>query len=151
MAAAGTKEFGHLKAALSRQLRELREAHDWSQQAVAKRLHTTPSRVADMEAADPAISLDALVRALLALGADRDKLEQLLGRRSSSVIAATTYDEQTQTLQIEFKSGRVYRYFGVPKKIYEEFLNAPSQGEYFNTTIRNNYRYREVTAHDAKE
>ena len=60
------------------------------------------------------------------------------------MIASTNYDEQTRTLQIEFTTGRVYRYFRVPERTYEELIHAPSQGEYFNRVIRNNYRYREV-------
>jgi len=66
-------------------------------------------------------------------------------RRASSVIASTRYNAGTQTMQVEFRTGRVYRYFKVPRKVYEELINAPSQGEYFNTRIRNAYRYREVT------
>ena len=66
-------------------------------------------------------------------------------RRSSSVIASARYNARTRTMQVEFRTGRVYRYFEVPRRVYEELINAPSQGEYFNTRIRNNYRYREVT------
>ena len=65
-------------------------------------------------------------------------------RRASSVIAATRYNARTRTLQVEFRTGRVYRYFNVPRKVYEELISAPSEGEYFNTRIRNSHRYREM-------
>lgn len=60
-----------LKVALSEFLRELRRKHKWTQTLVAKKLGSSQSRVAKMEAADPSVSIDLLVRALLALGATR--------------------------------------------------------------------------------
>ena len=54
---------------LSMALRARRTALHLSQAAFAKRLHSSQSRVAKMEAADPTVSLDLLVRGLLALGA----------------------------------------------------------------------------------
>src|SRR5581483_4278956 len=44
-----------------------------SQAVVAKRLGSSQSRVAKMEAGDPSVSLDLLLRALLALGATRHR------------------------------------------------------------------------------
>ncbi|HEX6372239.1 MAG TPA: helix-turn-helix domain-containing protein [Longimicrobium sp.] len=50
-------------------LRARRAAGGLSQYALAKRLGSSKSQVAKMDAGDPAISLDLLVRALLATGA----------------------------------------------------------------------------------
>lgn len=57
------------KLRLSQGLRERRARLALSQAAVAKRLHSSQSRVAKMEAADATVSVDLLLRALFALGA----------------------------------------------------------------------------------
>jgi predicted XRE-type DNA-binding protein len=61
--------FVETKLALSRSLRLHRTANGLSQAALAKRLHSSQSRIAKMEAADPTVSIDLLLRALFALGA----------------------------------------------------------------------------------
>jgi hypothetical protein len=45
----------------------------------------------------------------------------------SSIIYAMGYDEQTKTLEVIFTSGGIYRYFGVPKDMYESLLAAESK------------------------
>ena len=57
-----------LKVALSDSLRTQRRARRLTQIQLAKRLRSSQSRVAKMEAGDPSVSLDLLVRSLLALG-----------------------------------------------------------------------------------
>ena len=66
--------FVELKLALSDYLRELRTRNSWTQSQVARRLGSSQSRVAKMEAADASVSLDLLVKALLALGASRGEV-----------------------------------------------------------------------------
>jgi ribosome-binding protein aMBF1 (putative translation factor) len=61
--------YAEIKLALSRTLREHREKSDVSQEELARRLHSSASRVAKMEACDPSVTIDLLVRTLLALGA----------------------------------------------------------------------------------
>jgi len=58
-----------LKLALSRSLRERRQRRGLSQVALAKRLRSSQSRVAKMEAGDPSVTMDLLVSSLLILGA----------------------------------------------------------------------------------
>ena len=58
-----------LKVRLSEALRARRLAHGISQAALAKQLRSSQSRVAKMEAADPTVSLDLLLRGLLVMGA----------------------------------------------------------------------------------
>jgi DNA-binding XRE family transcriptional regulator len=60
--------FVEIKLALSGALRMARERAGLSQAEVARRLGSSQSRIAKMEAADPAVSIDLLLRALLALG-----------------------------------------------------------------------------------
>jgi hypothetical protein len=62
-----------LKLRLSDSLRERRLTQKLSQQQLASLIRSSQSRVAKMEAGDPTVSLDLLVKTLLALGAsDRD-------------------------------------------------------------------------------
>lgn len=74
-------EFVDIKLALARRLRELREKRKWTQSELAKRMGSSQSRVAKMEAADPTVSVDLLVRSLLAIGADRRELGRIVGSR----------------------------------------------------------------------
>jgi ribosome-binding protein aMBF1 (putative translation factor) len=60
-----------LRLRLSDSIRRRRTRLGLSQAAMAKRLGSSQSRVAKMESADPSVSLDLLLRALLALGATR--------------------------------------------------------------------------------
>jgi DNA-binding XRE family transcriptional regulator len=63
-----------LKLALSVRLKSMREQQAMTQLELAKRIHSSQSRVAKMEAGDPSVSLDLLVRSLLALGATRKQI-----------------------------------------------------------------------------
>lgn len=63
--------FVETKLALSQCVRDRRTAQNISQTALAKRLNSSQSRIAKMEAADATVSIDLLLRALFALGAKR--------------------------------------------------------------------------------
>ncbi len=71
-------DFIEIKLALSRQLREARRKKGVTQQKLAEILKSSQSRVAKMESADPSVSLDLIVRSLLALGMSRVHLRQAL-------------------------------------------------------------------------
>jgi len=58
-----------MRLALSRSLRQRRVDNGLSQAELATRMGSSQSRVAKMEAGDPTVSLDLLVRSLLTLGA----------------------------------------------------------------------------------
>ena len=60
----------------------------------------------------------------------------------STTLAAVGYDEARELLQLEFCSGAVYLYFGVPLTVHQALLDAPSKGRYFNRAIRRRYSYR---------
>ena len=66
--------FVELKLALSESLRDRRAAQGTTQTDLAQRIGSSQSRVAKMEASDPSVSLDLLVRGLLATGATRQDL-----------------------------------------------------------------------------
>jgi ribosome-binding protein aMBF1 (putative translation factor) len=56
-----------LKLHLAERVRHRRKSLKLTQTALARRLKSSQSRVAKMEAGDPSVSLDLLVRSLLAL------------------------------------------------------------------------------------
>ena len=60
----------------------------------------------------------------------------------SSSIDLVGYDEETQELYIQFSSGSTYVYDAVSAYTFDEFLNAPSKGSYFNREIKPNYQCR---------
>lgn len=47
-------------------------------------------------------------------------------------------------LKITFESGETYRYYGVPKVVYDGLISADSKGRYFHDYIRDQYRYERV-------
>jgi hypothetical protein len=67
-----------MKLALSRNLRARRTAHGLSQVEFARRLQSSQSRVAKMEAGDPSVSMDLLVSSLLLLGASSAELAKTI-------------------------------------------------------------------------
>lgn len=71
--------FVEIKLALSDALRAQRQKAQLSQAKVAKQLGSSQSRVAKMEAGDPSVTLDLLIRALLALGATKKTVARPIG------------------------------------------------------------------------
>ena len=79
-----------VKLALSRSLRDRRQRRGVSQVELAKRLQSSQSRIAKMEAGDPSVSMDLLVSSLLVLGASEADLAKAIrgegrkGRRAAA-------------------------------------------------------------------
>ncbi len=63
--------FIEMKLALAENLRRRRVRRNLTQAQLARLLRSSQSRVAKIEASDPSVSLDLLVRSLLALGLSR--------------------------------------------------------------------------------
>ena len=55
--------------------------------------------------------------------------------RSQSV-RSVGYDADVATLEIEFRTGVVYRYFMVPARVYRQLREAPSVGTFVNKVIK---------------
>jgi ribosome-binding protein aMBF1 (putative translation factor) len=70
--------FVELKLRLSESLRNRRTRQNLSQTALAKKIKSSQSRVAKMEAGDPTVSIDLLIRALLAMGATHRDLARVV-------------------------------------------------------------------------
>jgi predicted XRE-type DNA-binding protein len=60
-----------IRLSLSKYLKQLRQQQQLSQQKLAENISSSQSRVAKMEASDPSVSIDLLIKSLLALGAAR--------------------------------------------------------------------------------
>ncbi len=70
--------FVDMKVALSQTLRQWRTRQQLTQTELAQALRSSQSRIAKMEAADPTVSVDLLVRSLLKLGATRRDIARAL-------------------------------------------------------------------------
>ncbi len=60
---------------------------------------------------------------------------------SSSTICTVGYDPDSTMLEIEFNSGAVYQYSGVPEGEYDGLMAAASHGTYFNARIKKIYPF----------
>ena len=63
----------------------------------------------------------------------------------SSQLAAVGYDPEKKQLRVEFVNGNVYDYSQVPQDIYEQLVNAPSVGQFFNGNVKWNFPYVRVS------
>lgn len=59
----------------------------------------------------------------------------------SSNVVSTGYDGAKRILFLKFQKGYVYRYFDVPRIIFDELLRADSHGRYANRSICHSFRY----------
>ncbi|MGK7892890.1 MAG: helix-turn-helix domain-containing protein [Xenococcus sp. (in: cyanobacteria)] len=71
-------ELVELKVQLALLVKEQRKIHNLSQNALAKKMGSSQSRVAKIESGDPSVSLDLIVRALLTSGVTRQELAQAI-------------------------------------------------------------------------
>jgi len=69
--------YVELKFILAKAFSEKRKSLGLSQVAVAKKIKSSQSRVAKMEAGDPSVSIDLLVKSLFALGETAKSLQQV--------------------------------------------------------------------------
>jgi hypothetical protein len=70
--------YVELKVRLAKRLQQKRRSLKLSQVDVAKRIRSSQSRVAKMEAGDPSVSIDLLVRSLIALGTRLETLQKVI-------------------------------------------------------------------------
>ena len=80
---AAENDLVEIRLALSTTLKRRRREQGVSQQRLAERLHSSQSRLAKMEAGEAGVSLDLLIRALLALGMPRAELATVLTTRQT--------------------------------------------------------------------
>jgi DNA-binding XRE family transcriptional regulator len=74
-----------MKLALSSSLKMHRLKNNMSQVELAKAVKSSQSRIAKMEAGDPSVSIDLLMKSLLALGASPKELARTISMTSGAV------------------------------------------------------------------
>jgi hypothetical protein len=57
----------------------------------------------------------------------------------SAMALSIGYQELTQTLEIEFRSGEIWQYRPVPPAIYIAMMNSDSIGKFFQKYIKGNF------------
>ena len=62
----------------------------------------------------------------------------------SSSIASVGYGRASKLLEIEFRSGAIYRYREVPERVYTALFAARSKGRFFATEIRGKFPYEKL-------
>lgn len=72
-----------MKLALSKFLKERRIKKRISQVALAAKIESSQSRVAKMETGDPSVSIDLLMKSLLALGASKKEVAKVISSSSA--------------------------------------------------------------------
>jgi hypothetical protein len=72
----------------------------------------------------------------------------LLERQSvkSRILRSVGYDESTKILEIEFYTGLVYQYSGVPPKVFMGLMHSEEIGKYFSEKVRPRFQTRQVLA-----
>lgn len=96
-------QYVDIRVALGRALKRSRLEARLSQQALARRMGSSQSRVARMEAAEPSVSMDLIVRAILATGASRADLARAFAPEEPLPYATT---ESTSVSRNPLPAGR---------------------------------------------
>ncbi|HVU02751.1 MAG TPA: KTSC domain-containing protein [Polyangiaceae bacterium] len=64
-------------------------------------------------------------------------------------MSSAGYDVETRVLEIEFSSGRVYRFADVPSSVWEWLVRVPNKGAYVARNLTGKYAFEDLTALDA--
>ena len=75
--------YVEMKIALSKFLKERRIKKRISQAAFAAKIDSSQSRVAKMETGDPSVSIDLLMKSILALGASNKEVARVISSNSA--------------------------------------------------------------------
>jgi DNA-binding XRE family transcriptional regulator len=70
--------YVELKVSLGQYLQKKRQIRHMTQEALARLIHSSQSRVAKMEKSDSTVSIDLMVRSLLALGTSKTELAKVI-------------------------------------------------------------------------
>nr|MDO8087519.1 KTSC domain-containing protein [Candidatus Sigynarchaeum springense] len=71
----------------------------------------------------------------------------------SSFIARVEHYPQKEkdgVLVVQFKNGSIRAYYGVPRGIYDDFLNASSKGNFYTREIKGKFKSGQGFFQDAK-
>ena len=62
----------------------------------------------------------------------------------SACIAWVAFSIEENILQLEFRNGLAYEYFGVPAALYTDLLSAESKGAFVTRFIRGHFPFRRL-------
>jgi len=62
----------------------------------------------------------------------------------SRILRSVGYDDATKILEIEFQTGLVYQYSGVPPKVYKDLMHSSEIGKYFSDKVRPLFQTKQV-------
>ena len=48
------------------------------------------------------------------------------------MLDSCSYDDENEELTVTFNGGKSYTYIDVPRRVYDELIEAKSAGKYFN-------------------
>ncbi|HSD61139.1 MAG TPA: KTSC domain-containing protein [Burkholderiales bacterium] len=65
-------------------------------------------------------------------------------RVSASNIRSVGYEPSSQTLEVEFTSGRIVQYSRVSPEVHRRLMSSPSPGSYFKDNIEEEYTARRI-------
>jgi len=63
----------------------------------------------------------------------------------SRAVLSAGYDVDASVLEVEFSSGRIYRFSGVPVGVYDWLLRVPNKGLYVARNITGRYAHQDMT------
>ena len=76
--------YVELKLSLSKSVKKYRRSRKLTQVEMAKLMRSSQSRIAKIEAGDSSVSLDLLIRSLIAMGASRKDLAHIIASSSGA-------------------------------------------------------------------
>jgi hypothetical protein len=62
----------------------------------------------------------------------------------SCILRSVGYDAAQKNMEIEFCSGLVFQYSGVPSKVYADLMSSGAVGKYFSEKVRSRFRARKM-------
>lgn len=62
----------------------------------------------------------------------------------SSNLKSVGYDPDSRTLEVEFRRGGIYQYYGVPARVYESLMSSGSHGRFLARHIKGVYGYSKI-------
>ena len=68
---------------------------------------------------------------------NKENVTQESFKCNSQAINKVEYDYGSLKLTVSFNNGRIYEYLNVPRKLYNDFKNSESKGQFINTIKKN--------------
>jgi hypothetical protein len=62
----------------------------------------------------------------------------------SCILRSVGYDDTTKNMEIEFHSGLIYQYSGVPTKVHDDLMNSSAVGKFFADKVRSRFRAKQI-------